>query len=215
MQFDAIKMLHEVNQIPLLHRIDKDALTLKLQHHIPLFTQQELDTCNTWRSRDLTKPPQRSSNVRLSSARLRNNDNTRHWVWDPELTVPYIRSVIESMNWQCIQLVRVITMDPDCIGLVHIDDPMGFYYGVDNRNLSVTFSVLDGGSPLVFKNNGELHNADANCFIFRDDCFHGVPRTQSRRVQVRISGIPDPAFIEPLLDMSQAIEVAPHEIPRI
>jgi len=62
----------------------------------------------------------------------------------------------------------------------------------------VTLNISNGGVPLLWSLDGDdvyrPRGEDSDCYMISDYFYHAVPVTQSRRRQIRITGIPDDAF---------------------
>ena len=108
------------------------------------------------------------------------------WEWKPESNCPYIQEIVKKLGFEQIQNVRSMTLEPPGFGPVHNDlPPASNYY---SNHVSVTLNISDGGQPLTALINGDLKTFNDNCFMFRDDCWHGVGLVTSKRIQLRING---------------------------
>jgi hypothetical protein len=230
--YDQYKVAQEINNLTVLEGHVPYKSRLVHQAKLPLFTEEQLNNLNwdaevtekniqqskgLWKSCSLTyldtdnkdrSMYQHDPNFlhRDTNQYVRNN-NTTNWTWREDINVPYIKQLVDSFNFKVLANVRVLSMDAGCIGLVHNDDVDGKFY--KKLGFSITLNISSGGSPLVYTENGQRYDLNpGKCFAFRDDCWHGVPETTSRRIQLRINGIPDTKTIKNLLDMGSIIPVA-------
>lgn len=111
------------------------------------------------------------------------------WQWKPHARCDYIKEITEQLGFTQVQNVRAMLLDPPGFGPVHCDLPPGSDYY--QRHVSVTLNVQSGGQPLIAEIGGVQQAIDAPCFMFRDDCWHGVGQVSSRRIQLRINGLVD------------------------
>jgi hypothetical protein len=118
----------------------------------------------------------------------RNSDRAKgqEWMWKPEVTCDYLKKIVQDLGFVSIQNIRAMIINPGGFGPVHKDDSESSYY---KKYTSVTLNLEDGGQPLTAQIDGEFYEFNDPCFIFEDDCWHGVGQVSSRRTQVRINGI--------------------------
>jgi hypothetical protein len=134
--------------------------------------------------------------------------NQGPWLWRDELDIPYTRSVIERLPFEHITTTRVITLNPETVGVIHADSGtiMNQKYYSDG-NGSITLNITAGGGNLwVLTDSGErlIDESKYTQWHFNDAKHHCVTKTNSIRVQLRIFGKLKKPYID-LLDMSQAI----------
>lgn len=118
-------------------------------------------------------------------SRIRSDD----WQWKDDANCPYIKQIVNELGFIKIQNVRAMLLDPPGFGPVHNDVPPDSNY-YDNH-VSITLNVANGGQPLIALIGNKLVECNDDCFIFRDDCWHGVGLVESQRIQLRINGIVD------------------------
>jgi hypothetical protein len=111
------------------------------------------------------------------------------WQWKKHSNCPYIQSLTEQLGFVQIQNVRSMVIEPPGFGPVHCDIPEDSDYY--NNHISITFNIENGGVPLIAMINESLVECDDPCFIFQDNCWHGVGIVKSRRTQLRINGVID------------------------
>jgi hypothetical protein len=142
----------------------------------------EFRTYRSWQGCSLTHLPNEPAS-RTGTVRLRNRHKSA-WSWRGAF--PYLQHLCETLGFHQLHTVRVLALAPGSFGPVHIDDPRGDYYRDDC--VSVTVNVADGGARLLYLDHGRVCAAEGDCFIFADDCWHGVTMTSKERLQLRISG---------------------------
>ena len=120
-----------------------------------------------------------------------------NWAWKDTANCPYIKQLVSDLGFTSVQNVRSMLLDPPGFGPVHNDLPPDSNY-YDNH-VSITLNIADGGVPLVALIDGGLKEINDNCFLFRDDCWHGVGLVTSQRMQLRINGIVDKAKLNEIL----------------
>lgn len=133
------------------------------------------------------------------------------WVWRPELDgkLIYLRSYLETFPFEYLQCVRCIIMQPPGIGMIHQDSNRNNTYYEDGF-AAFTINVLHGGGILRAQsyNTKEIHDIDNKykLFHFDDRALHGVTKTSSFRLQLRIYGkiLPGYNYLD-MLDLSEAI----------
>jgi hypothetical protein len=112
-----------------------------------------------------------------------------NWVWKDDANCPYIKQLVSDLGFISTQNVRAMVLEPPGFGPVHNDvPPESNYY---ENHISVTLNIKNGGQPLTAMINNSLIEIDDDCFMFRDDCWHGVNSVASQRIQLRINGIVD------------------------
>jgi len=140
----------------------------------------------TWRGLSFTHIPGNKSSEYGSNS-LRELDV--NWEWRPNIHCIYIQDIVQRLGFTKVQTVRAMTINPPGFGPVHCDlVPNSKYY---QDHISVTLNLENGGQPLVAMVENKLVEIDNDCFVFYDDCWHGVDLVKSRRTQVRINGIVD------------------------
>lgn len=112
----------------------------------------------------------------------------KEWSWREDLNSNYLIQIVNELGFYEIQNVRVMIIDTNNFGPVHKDACDENYY---DDHVSVTLNLEDGGKPLLALINEELIEINDDAFIFCDNCWHGVGRVNSRRIQVRINGKSD------------------------
>jgi hypothetical protein len=137
----------------------------------------------SWRGFSFTHVPKDPiTNYGGNLSRLKHEE----WTWKPTLECSYIKSLVLELGFTQIQNIRVMVIEPPGFGPVHLDVPPGVDYYKDH--VSITLNVEDGGVPLIAMIDGKLTECNDPCFIFQDDCWHGVGVVKSRRTQLRING---------------------------
>ena len=111
-----------------------------------------------------------------------------NWEWQPELELSYLKQLVTELGFTKFRTIKLYTLDPPHFVPVHKDSSTGYY----DNHVSVTFGIENGGQTLTshFEGNN-LFNIYQDCFIFRDDAWHGVGEAVSKRILVRISGKAD------------------------
>lgn len=107
------------------------------------------------------------------------------WSWRKDLNCSYLIEIVKELGFYEIQNVRVMIIEPGGFGPVHKDACAENYY---NDHVSVTLNLADGGKPLLALINEELIEINDDAFVFCDNCWHGVGKVNSRRIQIRING---------------------------
>jgi hypothetical protein len=126
-----------------------------------------------------------------------------NWEWKADANCPYIQELVNSLGFEQIQNVRSMMLDPPGFGPVHNDvPPNSDYY---NNHVSITLNISNGGKPLVALIDNTLREFDDDCFIFRDDCWHGVGLVDMPRIQLRINGKMNADRLASLIDTKTII----------
>jgi hypothetical protein len=140
----------------------------------------------------------------LGGSGIRGKDPKAIWSWREDIDVPYIKSIIEQLKFIRLQTVRILLMKENTLGLIHNDDPDGKYY--KNYGFSLTLNVSSGGTNMSFLEGEKRYDTNpGKSFIFRDDCWHGVPIAKSTRIQIRVNGIPDRKHIAKLVKQDSIV----------
>lgn len=148
----------------------------------------------SWKGYSFTEiPNDMMSQFGSNLSRIKSDD----WVWKKNANAPYIQSLVKELGFLKVQNVRAMIIDPPGFGPVHTDLPPNSNYF--NNHVSVTLSISDGGQLLTAMLDGELKELGSDCFLFRDDCWHGVKQVTSQRVQLRINGIVNPEKFSTLI----------------
>lgn len=139
-------------------------------------------------------PGDRLSEIGQNKDRL----TKENWQWKPNVDCQYLKKIVKDLGFTSIQNIRVMVINAGGFGPVHSDIiSSNNYY---ETHTSVTLNIEDGGQALVALINGQLHELNDPCFIFEDDCWHGVGVVSSRRTQVRINGIANKDILNSYLD---------------
>lgn len=137
----------------------------------------------------------------LGSNNVRN-DSTEAWVWRSDVDAPYLRELVESLEFDQLHSVRVMLLPTNSIGLVHMDSAGNYY----KEHVSLTLNVNSGGSPIIFLEKDRTYSIESDrAFLFRDDCYHGVPRVRDTRIQIRINGRPNIKKLSALVDTNTIV----------
>jgi len=141
---------------------------------------------SSWKGFNFTHiPGDRSSTIGQNKDRL----SKENWQWKPDVECPYLKRIVQDLGFISIQNVRAMVMQPGGFGPVHSDILLkNSYY---QTHTSVTLNLEDGGQPLTALIDGKMYELNDPCFVFEDDCWHGVGIVSSRRTQLRINGIVD------------------------
>jgi hypothetical protein len=116
------------------------------------------------------------------------------WEWKKNINCPYIQNIVKDLGFKQIQNIRVMVIEPPGFGPVHCDvPPSNDYY---KNHTSITLNLENGGQPLIAKVNDHMLEYDDPCFIFEDNCWHGVGVVTSRRTQLRLNGVVDFNILE-------------------
>lgn len=159
----------------------------------------------TWVSLGLTHIPGMEVS-KLGRGTTRNITRIEDWVWRDDIEAPYLHQLCyELLPFERVGNVRLLALKPGSTGSVHNDDTQGlFYEGQGGR--SVTLNLAAGGRLLEFQHDGKHYTiSDYPAFIFRDDCWHGVPQGDDLRMQFRIHGIFRPAMAD-LIDKDRVLQ---------
>ncbi len=108
------------------------------------------------------------------------------WQWKKDANCPYIQKLVKTLGFVQVQNVRAMVLNPPGFGPVHNDVPPESKYYEDH--VSITLNIDDGGVPLIALINNNFKDINEDCFLFRDDCWHGVGLVKSPRIQLRING---------------------------
>lgn len=125
------------------------------------------------------------------------------WQWKKDANCPYIKEIVEALGFEQVQNVRSMSLEPPGFGPVHNDVPPASNYYKDH--VSVTLNISNGGKNLVAKIGNDLKEFDDDCFIFRDDCWHGVGLVEYSRIQLRINGRVNLSKFESYIDKESII----------
>ena len=206
-EYDAEKLLKDLNDIKYIQYF-ADASTHLNHSRLPIFNQFQIDNCKIWKGINLTKPAEQISLKNSSLSKIRNENSDVEWVWVEKF--PYIEYIAKTLGFIKINLVRVLVLEPGSIGSIHNDNSAKSYYY--DRRTSITLNINDGGSPLVFLNGKEIHSKmPGPAFLFRDDCWHGIPQTETERVQIRINGVVD-GTVDKLLLRDTIIRISDEDL---
>ncbi len=131
------------------------------------------------------------------------------WEWRPEFEdkLPHIRHMVDQFPFEYLQCVRLITMLPPAIGMVHQDSNKANMY-LEDGFATISVSVLTGGAKVRFEAaDGSIHDIgdDYRACHFDDRCLHGITKTDSFRIQFRLFGKMDYKIYMDLMDLSKAI----------
>jgi hypothetical protein len=112
-----------------------------------------------------------------------------NWEWKPNIECTYLKTIVQDLGFISIQNIRAMVMQSGGFGPVHSDIVLkNDYY---QKHTSVTLNIEDGGQPLTALIDGKMYELNDPCFVFEDDCWHGVGIVSSRRTQLRINGVVD------------------------
>lgn len=112
------------------------------------------------------------------------------WEWQENL--PYIRSVVEALPFDYVQMVRLVVQTPPSIGIVHRDadyDHNQEYY--KDGFATITMNICSGGANLYFVEDGVEKCIDETKYQywhFDDSIPHCTTNCTSERIQIRIFG---------------------------
>jgi len=156
---------------------------------------------NTWRGISLRHDPGNAA-TKLGSNRYRLTSG--HWQWDSTYDIPYVREIVQSLPYETLEVVRVMSIDPPGFGPAHVDWPDDKIW--EERDLvSTTFTIDYGGVHMQAKYEGKIFQTDAPVFLFKDSVPHGVSPVTHRRIILRVHGKADPSRYLPLIDTENSI----------
>jgi len=142
--------------------------------------------------------------------RLYVHKHIENWLWRDDISVPYLKEVIASLPFRHVQMVRLISLFPRSIGVIHRDSgPLlnAMYY--KQGGVTISLNACSGNAKLFFDVDNEIYCADNSlpAWHFNDCVPHCVSQVNSAysRMQVRIWGIMDPQDYINLMDMNRAV----------
>jgi hypothetical protein len=223
--YDQQRVADEIGSLKDLHDLPAKEAALNEQWRIPLFTDEQVNNTTYWSdelSTTIVKKYPAWQGIGLTklgnnrhslggAVRIRNHNANGNWTWRDDLSVSYIRETVERLGFKEIHTVRVLMLPAGGIGLIHNDDVNNTY--VNNNGFSVTLNIDNGGSPLVYVEDGVRYDLYPDkAFIFSDNCWHGVPQVSRKRIQLRISGIADFDHLGRMIDEASIKLVAGHSV---
>jgi hypothetical protein len=140
-------------------------------------------------------------NPDIKSGIIPIREKHEHWEWQPELNLPYLKSLVEGLGFTQFRTIKLYTLEPMHFVPVHADSSTAYY----ENNISATFGIDNGGTMLTTHDKRRLYKIESDCFIFRDDCWHGTGEATSKRILVRISGKADESKISQYIDSKTII----------
>jgi hypothetical protein len=162
-----------------------DLVDPSLYDQVTVVQGQEIlhGTLPSWQGYSFTHiPGDRMSSYGGNRSRL----GSEQWQWKPQAQCDYIKQITEDLGFTSVQNVRAMSLKPPGFGPVHNDLPFSSDYYSDH--ISVTLNIESGGQPLTAMIDGQIREFNDSCFLFRDDCWHGVGQVTSQRIQLRING---------------------------
>ena len=187
-EIPAIKKFLNLRPFDLVEKSLYDKVTVLTDHGI---VQGSIPS---WKGYSFTHVPgDMMSNYGGNLSRIKHEN----WIWKDDANCPYIKQLVENLGFTSVQNVRAMVLDSPGFGPVHNDLPPDSNY-YDNH-ISITLNITDGGQPLVAMIDGNLVEINDACFMFRDDCWHGVGLVSSQRIQLRINGIVDETKLNEIL----------------
>jgi len=155
----------------------------------------------TWSGCSLTSTPQ-DKNSAAGSFGLRAKFDD--WAWQPQFDIPYTRSIIENLPYTQIEIVRIMSIDTEGFGPVHVDtrnddlwEEMGY--------AATTFMLESGGVDMLVQKGDRRFAANAPVFFFKDCYPHGVPPVKSTRLLLRVTGKVDYPAYRKLMQLDHAV----------
>lgn len=137
----------------------------------------------SWQGYSFTHvPSDRMSTYGGNTLRLKYEN----WCWKEDADCDYLKFIVNELGFTHIQNIRAMVIKPPGFGPVHCDVPPAIDYYKEHT--SVTFNLEDGGQPLIALINNQQIECNDPCFLFEDNCWHGVGQVTSRRTQLRING---------------------------
>jgi hypothetical protein len=151
-----------------------------------------------------TKNSMHLATSRLGSVALRNNllgDGKYHF--REMFSGLAITEWIKQLPLTDIIGIRCVSLAPNTFASIHRDSN-NFSNNSKESSIvanklwragfvSITLNITDGGVPMYYCVDSDLHNpckVNDDVYMFNDYFFHGVPITESRRRQIRITGRP-------------------------
>lgn len=191
---------HEFTDIPAIKKFLNlrpfDLVENELYNNVTVLTEYGIvpGSIPSWKGYSFTHVPgDMMSSYGGNLSRLKHEN----WEWKDNANCPYIKEIVSQLGFISVQNVRAMLLDPPGFGPVHNDvPPDSNYYGT---HVSITLNIADGGQPLVAMIDNNLVEINDDCFMFRDDCWHGVGCVSSQRVQLRINGIVEEARLNEIL----------------
>ena len=172
--------------------IGDDYLYENVEHNAPDPSQSEdarvfvPGKVPSWWGISLTHVPGRPE-TQSGSSRYRGRYDGK-WAWKPGLKLPYARQLVENLSFDKLNVVRVMSLPAGGFGPAHVDCKDDSPWETDGV-ASITFLLRDGGVPMRFMAaDKSVHDVNDSVFFFKDCAPHGIPRTTSRRLLLRING---------------------------
>ena len=131
------------------------------------------------------------------------------WIWREEIAehIPVLKEIINSLQFEYLNQVRLLIMHPPSFAGLHIDSYVDTDF-FDRGFTAITLNIASGGGDLVFL-DGESHPAKADSNLkawhFADNCIHGVTKCHLLRMQLRVVGKTTLEKYQSLMDMDKAI----------
>jgi hypothetical protein len=155
----------------------------------------------TWSGCSLTSTPQSKYSAAGSFGLRAKFDD---WAWQPQFDIPYTRSVIERLPYLQIEIVRIMSIDTDGFGPVHVDCRNDGLW--EEKGYAATTFMLESGGVDMLVQRGDLRFAASAPVFFFKDCFpHGVPPVKSMRLLLRVTGKVDYPAYSRLMQLENAV----------
>ena len=120
------------------------------------------------------------------------------WNWDPDLSLTYTRTVIDSMPWRSLGTVRVVYF-PDCACVEHTDwdDAADIKHTL---GLSIIPNTAATHCCVWYEKEQRYISMTGNAMLLNDSVRHHVPAGVGTRITMRVFGDIDYAWFTDKID---------------
>lgn len=109
------------------------------------------------------------------------------WIWKDEVSLPYVRQVVEQLPFEFVQLTRLIVTPAGGFCPVHQDESrLDPYYDLGFGKIN--FNIKSGQQPLQIRAEDKFYYGDADTFYVNSAFPHGVAPTTEERIQIQVCG---------------------------
>lgn len=186
-------ILHPPAELPIIDQYYLDRVYYNIVNPDGTFSHARMIeddfTVNTWKTINLLEVP--GYPVSRYGSNKERIDHIGKWVWRSDINFPYLTSLVKSLPFDRIDIIRIMTIAGPGCGPAHHDINYDHekFFNSDLSLVNINLCPSDANVPMKAVINGKIIDINEKAFAFDDRVYHGVPYFDSGfRITIKLEG---------------------------
>lgn len=186
-------ILHPPSELPIIDQYHLDRVFYNIVNSDGTFSHARMIedgfAVNTWKTINLLEVP--GYLVSRYGSNKERIDHIGKWVWRDDISFPYLTSLVKSLPFERVDIVRIMTIRGPGCGPAHHDINYDHekFFNSDLSLVNINLCPANAGAPMKTLVKGQILDVTDKAFAFDDRVYHGVPYFDSGfRITIKIEG---------------------------